>query len=87
MDPEDKETWGDSEHRLAQISETTVIHKNIVEVSNLFLGFCPVWNGYINYSSRFLFEYHMFYSMECTPYYYAMRYSLCNFEIMRYGVC
>lgn len=61
MDPEDKETWGDSEHRLAQISETTVIHKNIVEVSNLFLGFCPVWNGYINYSSRFLFEYHTFY--------------------------
>ncbi|KAL2609762.1 hypothetical protein R1flu_028335 [Riccia fluitans] len=32
VDPNDKETWGDSEHRLAQISETTVIHKNVVNV-------------------------------------------------------
>lgn len=32
LDPENNETWGDSEHRLAQIAETTVIHKNVVEV-------------------------------------------------------
>lgn len=31
-DPEDKETWGDSEHRLAYVSETTVIHKDIVQI-------------------------------------------------------
>lgn len=36
IDPNDKETWGDKEHRLAQVSETTVIHKHIVEVK--FLG-------------------------------------------------
>ncbi|GLJ53245.1 hypothetical protein SUGI_1134780 [Cryptomeria japonica] len=30
--PEDKETWGDSEHRLAYVSETTVIHKDIVQI-------------------------------------------------------
>ncbi|KAJ7547628.1 hypothetical protein O6H91_08G095800 [Diphasiastrum complanatum] len=32
VDPRDKDTWGDSEHRLAYVSETTVIHKNIVEI-------------------------------------------------------
>lgn len=31
-DPRDKETWGDSEHRLAYVSETTVIHKDIVQI-------------------------------------------------------
>lgn len=31
-DPNDKETWGDSEHRLAYVSETTVIFKDIVQV-------------------------------------------------------
>ncbi|KAH7301636.1 hypothetical protein KP509_23G035300 [Ceratopteris richardii] len=30
--PDDKDTWGDSEHRLAQISETTVIFKDVVQV-------------------------------------------------------
>ncbi|MCO5572767.1 hypothetical protein L7F22_026526 [Adiantum nelumboides] len=29
---EDKDTWGDREHRLAQISETTVIFKDVVQV-------------------------------------------------------
>ncbi|KAJ7560479.1 hypothetical protein O6H91_04G131600 [Diphasiastrum complanatum] len=32
VDPNDKDTWGDSEHRLAYVAETTVIHKNIVEI-------------------------------------------------------
>lgn len=32
INPIDKDSWGDSEHRLAQISETTVIFKNVVEV-------------------------------------------------------
>ncbi|KAH7425780.1 hypothetical protein KP509_11G070500 [Ceratopteris richardii] len=32
IDPEDKDTWGDSEHRLAQISETTVVFKDVVQV-------------------------------------------------------
>ncbi|KAG8060650.1 hypothetical protein GUJ93_ZPchr0002g26203 [Zizania palustris] len=32
VDPADKETWGDSEHRLAYVSETTVIFKDIVQV-------------------------------------------------------
>ncbi|XP_038972326.1 uncharacterized protein LOC103708423 isoform X2 [Phoenix dactylifera] len=32
VDPNDKETWGDSEHRLAYVSETTVIFKDIVRV-------------------------------------------------------
>lgn len=32
IDPDDKDTWGDSEHRLAQISETTVIFKDVVQV-------------------------------------------------------
>eukprot|EP01018_Ginkgo_biloba_P031332 Gb_01245 [translate_table: standard] len=31
-DPDNKETWGDSEHRLAYVSETTVIHKDIVQI-------------------------------------------------------
>jgi hypothetical protein len=32
VNPNDKETWGDSEHRLAYVSETTVIFKDIVQV-------------------------------------------------------
>ncbi|KAJ8651155.1 hypothetical protein MRB53_004178 [Persea americana] len=32
VDPNDKETWGNSEHRLAYVSETTVIFKDIVQV-------------------------------------------------------
>ncbi|KAH7425787.1 hypothetical protein KP509_11G071200 [Ceratopteris richardii] len=32
IDPDDKDTWGDGEHRLAQISETTVIFKDVVEM-------------------------------------------------------
>jgi len=32
VDPNDKETWADKEHRLAQVSETTVVHKDVVEV-------------------------------------------------------
>lgn len=34
VDSNDMDTWGDKEHRLAQIAETTVIHKNVVEVSD-----------------------------------------------------
>ncbi|KAK6926781.1 hypothetical protein RJ641_008500 [Dillenia turbinata] len=32
VDPNDKATWGDSEHRLAYVSETTVIFKDVVQV-------------------------------------------------------
>ncbi|KAE8656829.1 hypothetical protein F3Y22_tig00116997pilonHSYRG00422 [Hibiscus syriacus] len=32
VDSTDKETWGDSEHRLAYVSKTTVIFKDIVQV-------------------------------------------------------
>jgi len=32
VDLKDKETWGDSEHRLAYVSETTVIFKDTVQV-------------------------------------------------------
>ncbi|KAG1359768.1 hypothetical protein COCNU_08G012140 [Cocos nucifera] len=32
VDPNNKETWGDSEHRLAYVSETTVIFKDVVQV-------------------------------------------------------
>ena len=31
VDPKDKETWADSEHRLAYVNETTVIFKGVVE--------------------------------------------------------
>lgn len=49
VDPNDKETWGDSEHRLAYVSETTVIFKNIVEVRDnqwwkaLSTGYVTQW--------------------------------------------
>ncbi|CAI9105054.1 OLC1v1003898C1 [Oldenlandia corymbosa var. corymbosa] len=49
VDPNDKETWGDSEHRLAQISETTVIFKDIVQVRDdqwwkaLSTGYITQW--------------------------------------------
>ncbi|KAI5075519.1 hypothetical protein GOP47_0009595 [Adiantum capillus-veneris] len=32
INPQEKDTWGDREHRLAQISETTVIFKDVVQV-------------------------------------------------------
>ncbi|KAH9318332.1 hypothetical protein KI387_020101, partial [Taxus chinensis] len=32
IEPNDKETWADSEHRLAYVSETTVIFKDVIEV-------------------------------------------------------
>lgn len=32
VDPNDRETWGDGEHRLAYVSETTVIFKDVVQV-------------------------------------------------------
>ncbi|KAL4190270.1 hypothetical protein AMTRI_Chr07g23880 [Amborella trichopoda] len=49
VNPNDKETWGDSEHRLAYVSETTVIFKNIVEVRDdqwwraLSTGYVTQW--------------------------------------------
>ncbi|KAJ6708339.1 hypothetical protein OIU85_028590 [Salix viminalis] len=45
----DKETWGDSEHRLAYVSETTVIFKDIVQVRDdqwwkaLSAGYVTQW--------------------------------------------
>ncbi|KAK5830732.1 Anion exchange 4 [Gossypium arboreum] len=49
VDPTDKETWGDSEHRLAYVSETTVIFKDIVQVRDdqwwraLSAGYVTQW--------------------------------------------
>ncbi|KAL3849463.1 hypothetical protein ACJIZ3_011345 [Penstemon smallii] len=49
VDPKDKETWGDSEHRLAYVSETTVIFKDIVQVRDdqwwkaLSTGYITQW--------------------------------------------
>ncbi|GAB2275071.1 hypothetical protein Dimus_009840 [Dionaea muscipula] len=49
VDPNDKETWGDSEHRLAYVSETTVIFKDIVHVrddqwwTTLTSGYITQW--------------------------------------------
>lgn len=49
VDPDDKETWGDSEHRLAYVSETTVIFKDIVQVRDdqwwkaLSTGYVTQW--------------------------------------------
>ncbi|KAL6953763.1 hypothetical protein U1Q18_033046 [Sarracenia purpurea var. burkii] len=49
VDPNDKETWGDSEHRLAYVSETTVIFKDVVEVRDdqwwkaLSTGYVTQW--------------------------------------------
>lgn len=35
VDPKDMQTWADKDHRLAQVSETTVIHPHVVEVQVL----------------------------------------------------
>lgn len=49
VNPNDKETWGDSEHRLAYVSETTVIFKDIVQVRDdqwwkaLSTGYITQW--------------------------------------------
>ncbi|CAI9776462.1 unnamed protein product [Fraxinus pennsylvanica] len=49
VDPKDKETWGDSEHRLAYVSETTVIFKGTVQVRDdqwwkaLSTGYVTQW--------------------------------------------
>ncbi|XP_002973886.2 uncharacterized protein LOC9656675 [Selaginella moellendorffii] len=49
IDPDDRDTWGDSEHRLAYVSETTVIHKDIVQLrdrqwwSALTRGYVTQW--------------------------------------------
>ncbi|KAK4356371.1 hypothetical protein RND71_025342 [Anisodus tanguticus] len=49
VDPKDKETWGDSEHRLAYVSETTVIFKDTVQVRDdqwwkaLSTGYITQW--------------------------------------------
>ncbi|PIA37344.1 hypothetical protein AQUCO_03000144v1 [Aquilegia coerulea] len=49
VDPKDKETWGDSEHRLAYVSETTVIFKDVVQVRDdqwwraLSTGYVTQW--------------------------------------------
>ncbi|KAJ4979815.1 hypothetical protein NE237_010595 [Protea cynaroides] len=49
VDPKDQDTWGDSEHRLAYVSETTVIFKDIVQVRDdqwwraLSTGYMTQW--------------------------------------------
>ncbi|KAL8496612.1 hypothetical protein ACS0TY_020344 [Phlomoides rotata] len=49
VDQKDKETWGDSEHRLAYVSETTVIFKDIVQIRDdqwwkaLSTGYITQW--------------------------------------------
>ncbi|XP_042511019.1 uncharacterized protein LOC122086323 [Macadamia integrifolia] len=49
VDPKDSDTWGDSEHRLAYVSESTVIFKDIVQVRDdqwwraLTTGYVTQW--------------------------------------------
>ncbi|XP_077229432.1 uncharacterized protein LOC143862295 isoform X2 [Tasmannia lanceolata] len=49
INPKDKETWGDGEHRLAYVSETTVIFTDIVQVRDdqwwraLSAGYITQW--------------------------------------------
>ncbi|KAH0667060.1 hypothetical protein KY285_028266 [Solanum tuberosum] len=49
VDTKDKDTWGDSEHRLAYVSETTVIFKDVVQVRDdqwwraLSTGYVTQW--------------------------------------------
>ncbi|KAI4383796.1 hypothetical protein MLD38_009595 [Melastoma candidum] len=49
VDPNDKETWGDSEHRLAFVSETTVIFMDVVQVRDdqwwkvIMTGYVTQW--------------------------------------------
>lgn len=64
VDPKDKETWGDSEHRLAYVSETTVIFKDIVEVRDdqwwraLSSGYVTQWAAMYPQRSDALFYAH-----------------------------
>ncbi|MFQ6659821.1 hypothetical protein Gotur_028568 [Gossypium turneri] len=64
VDPTDKETWGDSEHRLAYVSETTVIFKDIVQVRDdqwwraLTTGYVTQWAAMYSQKIDALFYAH-----------------------------
>ncbi|KAK9676705.1 hypothetical protein RND81_11G094300 [Saponaria officinalis] len=64
VDPKDKETWGDSEHRLAYVSETTVIFKDIVQVRDdqwwkaLSSGYITQWAAMYSQKIDALFYAH-----------------------------
>lgn len=64
VDLNDKETWGDSEHRLAYVSETTVIFKDIVQVRDdqwwkaLSTGYVTQWAAMYSQKIDALFYTH-----------------------------
>ncbi|KAL6506399.1 hypothetical protein OROGR_024580 [Orobanche gracilis] len=64
VDPNDKETWGDSEHRLAYVSETTIIFKDIVQVRDdqwwkaLSAGYVTQWAAMYPQKTDALFYAH-----------------------------
>ncbi|KAL5998343.1 hypothetical protein ACLOJK_009283 [Asimina triloba] len=64
VDPKDKETWGDSEHRLAYVSETTVIFKDVVQVRDeqwwraLSTGYITRWAAMYSQKIDALFYAH-----------------------------
>ncbi|XP_074366606.1 uncharacterized protein LOC141707376 [Apium graveolens] len=64
VNPKDKETWGDSEHRLAYVAETTVIFKDIVQVRDdqwwraLSTGYITQWAAMYPQKSDALFYAH-----------------------------
>ncbi|EFJ14348.1 hypothetical protein SELMODRAFT_120665 [Selaginella moellendorffii] len=64
VDPTDPATWGDKEHRLAYVSETTVIHKDIVEIRDdqwwraLSRGYVTQWSRMNPQQSDVIFYAH-----------------------------
>lgn len=64
VDPKDKNTWGDTEHRLAYVSENTLVHKDIVQLrdkqwwQSMSRGFFTQWAAMYPQQSDALFYAH-----------------------------
>jgi hypothetical protein len=64
VDPKDTDTWGDKEHRLAYVSETTVIHSHVVQVRDeqwwrtFSRGYVTQWAAMFPQQSDALFYAH-----------------------------
>lgn len=74
IDPNNMETWGDSEHRLAYVSETTVIHKDIVQIRDeqwwrtLSRGYVTQWAAmYPQQSDAFFYAHSLSELVELAP--------------------
>ncbi|GLJ49278.1 hypothetical protein SUGI_1041310 [Cryptomeria japonica] len=63
VDPKDKDTWADSEHRLAYVSETTVIFKDVIEVRD------KQWWQYI--SRGYITQWARMYPQQSDVFFYA----------------